>query len=98
MADYPDELRLTGTAVPASITTQDDNGVDVTWVRFRVVSDADVCLIDPDTGVVTLGSAAASNSTCQVYATATATTAANYDEKSINWPTIPSRPRGRSKH
>ena len=87
---YPEELRLSGTAAPESVTTQDDNGIDITWVNFRVVgddvdgtdaTDEDVCSVDSSTGEVTLGSAVSASDTCQVWATATATTAANYDQK-----------------
>ena len=90
---YPNELRVSGVAAPDTVTTLDDNGIDVTWMEWRVVGtdvdnggtadNANVCAIDPASGVVSLGSAASATDTCAVYAKAAATTAENYDIEEI---------------
>ena len=92
---YPGELRLSGTAAPDVVATVDDNSVDVTWSAWEIVGrdgtdtgdpkaeKADVCSIDTATGVVSLESAAVAGDICEVWATASATTAENYENSRV---------------
>ena len=89
LPDYSEELRVTGTAGPDTLATQDDNGVDVIWGGFQAKgrdiigfnrNHNNVCFVDPISGVVTTGGSASPGDTCVVTAVAKAATAENYDD------------------
>ena len=95
--NYLGELGLSGSgsAVPSTVTTIDDNNVDVTWSGWEVVgrdgtstSDpksvkGNVCTINTVTGAVTPESASSIGDICEVYSMASATTSENYESKRL---------------